>query len=138
MKARVNKYGMWIDMPPEFVAKTRCTTMHVNTRHFYEALADMLEADGRYRHTAMIRDVASHYDSDEHPILFTDKDGKPFRSYLDWDSLSEEEKTNRGKRNAIIRILEQSRSDILLTTDSAENTKWIDDTLRGLTDLFFE
>jgi hypothetical protein len=138
MNVEVNKSGMWIDMPPEFVDKTRCKTLHVDTRYFYEALSDMLEEDGEYRFAAMIRDVASSYGGDGGRIKFTNKNGDPVQSYGDWDSLPDQEKSNRGNRNAIIRILDRVRSQVLSMSDSAANTEWISNTRLGLTDLFFE
>jgi hypothetical protein len=138
MNVEVNKSGMWIDMPPAFVDKTRCKTLHVDTRYFYEALSDMLEEDGEYRFAAMIRDVASSYGGDGDRIKFADKNGDSAQSYGDWDSLPDDEKRNRGNRNAIIRILDRVRSQVLSMSDSAANTEWINNARLGLTDLFFE
>ncbi|WP_311029162.1 hypothetical protein [Mesorhizobium koreense] len=138
MNVEVNKSGMWIDMPPGFVDKTRCKTLHVDARYFYEALSDMLEEDGEYRFAAMIRDVASSYGGDGDRIKFADKNGDSAQSYGDWDSLPDDEKRNRGNRNAIIRILDRVRSQVLSMSDSATNTEWISNARLGLTDLFFE
>ena len=137
MNENVNKLGMWIDMPPEFFAKTRCKTLHVSARYFYEALADLVEEDEQYQYAAMIRDVASSYDADDDDIAFGDANGDAIHSYADWNILSQEERTNRGNRNAIIRILDRVRKHVQLMGDSADNTRCISEIRNGLTQLFF-